>query len=394
MRAVLYVRLSKEDREGKKQGIDSTLVQETDGRAAIEAEGWKLIASPIIDDDVSGTLIDRDGLTEVRDLAKRKAIDVVVVRDLDRFSRLNPARTMSLLLELADHGVRLWQYSKRAFVSLSGNDYDLRAHPLVAHDCVDMDTAMPAEIIAAAASSATADYVENAWKRVTYAAASEVPGYDDQPAVDVYFRPRGIEDIVAMNAYDPTDRVGVWIGAPRPKRLRISKAQREAWTRISAHVANGYRLRRRVSAAEAILTSTGKTVHAEGDAKLARPREALRAAVLGIEMARGKLRRRPEEAILSWRALVAARWRLVDQFESDGKRYVVARTNAPTPEGPAALTQREKQVLAYAALGHTTKIIGYELGVSASTVRVLLHRAARKLGAKTRDELVALVQAM
>ncbi len=267
--------------------------------------------------------------------------------------------------------------------------YDLHSYPLRAHDCVDLDSPMSAEVVAAAVGTATPDYIEQSWKRLTCGAASEVPGYDDQPGLHVYFRPRGIEDVLAINAYDPNDEVGVWIGAPRAKRVRLTGAQRDLWTRISAHLANGYRLRRRAVAAEALLTTSGKTVHAEGHAKVAQSREALRVAALGIEKARGKLRRRPEEAVVSWRALVAARWSLVDQFESDGKRYLVARANAPTADGPPTLTEREKQVLAYASLGHATKIIAYELGVSASTVRVLLHRAARKLGVTTREELVA-----
>jgi DNA invertase Pin-like site-specific DNA recombinase len=119
MRAVLYVRLSKEDRAGKNEGIDSTKIQTTDGTSAIRDQGWQL-HSVIIDDDVSGTVLARDGLTQIRDLAKKREIDVVVVRDLDRFSRLSPARTMALLQELADCGVRVWTYQSKSPVELSG----------------------------------------------------------------------------------------------------------------------------------------------------------------------------------------------------------------------------------------------------------------------------------
>ena len=47
-----------------------------------------------------------------------------------------------------------------------------------------------------------------------------------------------------------------------------------------------------------------------------------------------------------------------------------------------------------AHLGHTDKVIAYELGLSASTVRVLLHRATRKLGASTRREALARFDAL
>ena len=69
---------------------------------------------------------------------------------------------------------------------------------------------------------------------------------------------------------------------------------------------------------------------------------------------------------------------LVDHFESDGKRYVLARRNDAAVRGLAALTDRERQALGYAALGHTNKLIAYEMGIvnmrlgEASAVPVLI----------------------
>ena len=91
--------------------------------------------------------------------------------------------------------------------------------------------------------------------------------------------------------------------------------------------------------------------------------------------------------------MVSARWTLVDQFESGGQRYVVARENAPRAMGPALLTQRENQVVSLAALGRTNKVIAYELGLAYATVRVLMGRACAKLGASTRSELLARLRA-
>jgi len=266
--------------------------------------------------------------------------------------------------------------------------YDLRELPMRASTFVNVESPLSAEFVGAVVASATPDYVEKSWKTLSFGAASEVPGYDDEIALKAFFRPNGMEDMVAVNAYDPSEATGVWIGAPRKARHRVRKAERELWGRVSAHIANGYRLRRREAALEAILTTTGKTVHAEGAAKLDDAREALSEAVRGVERARGVMRERdPDAAVVSWRALVSARWSLVDHFESDGKRYLVARTNEPTPRGPTTLTDRERQIVSYAVLGHSAKLIAYELGIAPSTVRVLLARAARKLGAKTPDEL-------
>jgi len=53
------------------------------------------------------------------------------------------------------------------------------------------------------------------------------------------------------------------------------------------------------------------------------------------------------------------------------------------------LSGRERQVLELAALRRSNKLIAYELGLAHATVRVLLSRAASKLGATSRAALVA-----
>lgn len=270
-----------------------------------------------------------------------------------------------------------------------GYVYDLRAGRVDVTTVADLDSVVPPNVLVAAVGSTTPDYIEESWKRLRCATASEVPGYDEQPAVKNYFEPLGVQDMFAVNAFDPSG-IGVWIGAPLARRHRVADDERASWSRIAAHVATAFRLRRRVKAVEAIVSPRGETVHAEGEATRIAARKKLRAAALAIEHSRGALRKKDaSEAVVNWRALVSGRWSLVDQFESDGRRYLVARTNDPKPSGPEVLTARERQVLAYAVLGHENKLIAYELGISASTVRVLLSRAARKLDVTTRAQLVA-----
>src|SRR5262249_40217443 len=60
--------------------------------------------------------------------------------------------------------------------------------------------------------------------------------------------------------------------------------------------------------------------------------------------------------------------------------------------GPEILSERERQVVVHAAEQHSTKEIAYDLRLSASTVRVLLHRATRKLGVTSRAELCERVE--
>src|SRR5262245_46553544 len=138
--------------------------------------------------------------------------------------------------------------------------------------------------------------------------------------------------------------------------------------------------------------SNGKVEHAVGVARSRESREQLARAGHDIMTARGRMRRlSPQEAIEIWRALVAGRWSVVDHFDTEGRRYLIARRNEPEPApsaGLASLTPRELEIVAYAALGHTNKLIAYELGLAPTTVATHLASAAAKLGVSTRIDLV------
>ena len=51
------------------------------------------------------------------------------------------------------------------------------------------------------------------------------------------------------------------------------------------------------------------------------------------------------------------------------------------------LTAREGQVVSLYRLGNDPKVIAYELGLAAATVRVLLGRAAKRLGVRRPRDL-------
>jgi DNA-binding CsgD family transcriptional regulator len=223
------------------------------------------------------------------------------------------------------------------------------------------------------------------------------------PAVLDHVQAFGVADMLAVNGIDPGLH-GCFLTGNLPRRRRVAPRTRGMWTRVATHLAAGYRLRRRLGggmaadrrralqpragASEAVLQPSGKIEHAVGVAVEREAREALRRAVRALERSRGPLRRKdPQVALDAWKGLVEARWTLIDHFDSDGRRYVVAASNETQSRSLRALSPRERQVVAYAALGHQNKLIAYELGLSPSTVGVLLGRAARKLGARSRVEL-------
>jgi DNA-binding CsgD family transcriptional regulator len=134
----------------------------------------------------------------------------------------------------------------------------------------------------------------------------------------------------------------------------------------------------------AIFSATGQLEYLAPKAD----RASLSEALLQRAWARRQARSDPERALHGWPALVDRRWSLVDRFEKDGAHYVVARVNPADRSRATALSPRELEVLERAALGHSNKVIAHDLNLADSTVRVLMARAAAKLRARTRVQLI------
>ncbi|WP_394837343.1 LuxR C-terminal-related transcriptional regulator [Pendulispora rubella] len=230
-------------------------------------------------------------------------------------------------------------------------------------------------------------------------ARAEDPFLRDWRATKGTAGPR-LDDILQVRSDGEPGR-GVVFGAGR-KSGGVPKDIEGLAPRLASHLGAMLRLRgRRQGGAmqrgpeggDAILTFDGKLSHARADATTHASRDALQHAARMVDRARGKLRRtEPETALALWGAMVAGRWTLVEQFDHDGKRFMVAyRNHVASPSATFCnLGQRERQVATLAALGHSNKLIAYELGLSVSAVSAYLARAAKKLGADSRVALVRL----
>jgi DNA-binding CsgD family transcriptional regulator len=182
---------------------------------------------------------------------------------------------------------------------------------------------------------------------------------------------------------------GVVITTVVPGGYRIR--HRPLWVRLAAHIGAGFRLRRLrhtpPEGAAAVLTPSGRLEHATPATEAARAE--LADAAQAMDRARGKLRRLdPDEASSIWRAMVCGEWSIAEWFDHDGKRFLIAHENRVAADAPPQLTSREWQAVACAAMGHSNKLIGYDLGLSTGTVSVLLRRAAEKMGASSRTALI------
>jgi DNA-binding CsgD family transcriptional regulator len=216
-----------------------------------------------------------------------------------------------------------------------------------------------------------------------------------------YMHPIGVHDVVGVTACDVTGHT-IFIAAPSPDLRRPAHRECAIWSRIAAHISAGARLRRAFpdvpngdlsEGADAVLSPSGSVTHAETPAQSSSARESLRRAAKAIDRARSKARPNEDEALDLWQGLVAGRWSLFDRFDTDGRRFLIARKNDPDVTDPRALTRRERQVLAYAAMGHSLKLIAYSLGISTSSVSTTRKSAMRKLGLRTHADVVRLFAA-
>jgi DNA-binding NarL/FixJ family response regulator len=191
--------------------------------------------------------------------------------------------------------------------------------------------------------------------------------------------------------------LGVAFGVLLKEQRRCTHMERKRWPHVSAHLGAGLRLRAvahrlRLDAepVEAILDSGGKLHDARREATSTSARALLRDAVCRIERARtASGRNDPDAAMESWEGLVDGRWSLVDRFDTDGRRFVVAVKNDPAHPDPRGLTAREREVAEFVGLGRSTKQISYTLGVSLSAVTNLTAQVQDKLGLSSRAELAA-----
>lgn len=208
----------------------------------------------------------------------------------------------------------------------------------------------------------------------------------------------GYLEMFGINGVDAAGR-GAAIAVPHLTKPGASRvARRDVWARVATHIAGASRLIRRLeresspqpSQGDAVLDGRGRLEDGPIDAHSGPVREALRTAAVAIDRARGsRIRRDDAEVTQLWRALVEGRWSLVEQFDRGGRRYIVAYRNNPRPDARLSLlSAREEQVVRAASLGHSNKLIAYELGLGPSTVASHLSRAAKKLGAEGRVALI------
>jgi len=200
-------------------------------------------------------------------------------------------------------------------------------------------------------------------------------------------------DKMTLTAIEP-DGGGCLFGSFQRERRPVSPALARSLTLLGTHLMAAHRLRTQLSRPHArpdafVLDTAGRLHGVTGKMPAPCERARLQRAVRARERARTRQGQQEPALLEDWRSFVEMGLTLIDHFERDGHRWVLAIDNRPTPVGLAQLSEREREVVRQAVLGLPNKVIAYNTGLAHSTVRVLLARAAAKLGARSRAQLVA-----
>lgn len=207
----------------------------------------------------------------------------------------------------------------------------------------------------------------------------------------------GCVDVCGLIGHDTNG--GIVTLALGVRELPLPRQTRSTLTRLAGHLGTAFRLRRRRGGPAAALLHRDRGRWAlgelaEGKQESVGDRSVLERAALAFDRAKNRVASDPDAALGYWKAMVEGKWTLVERFESDGRRVLLARPNEPKVAQLRALTAPELKVVALAALNHSAKLISYELGYAESTTSGLLASALGKLGLRHRSELVAVYRAL
>jgi len=227
--------------------------------------------------------------------------------------------------------------------------------------------------------------------RVSYTTVTQA-GLWTPEGLDV-FRAAGVQDYLMVVGASP--HVVISLGTLQARVLPRAPGSGSAWLRVCRHMHAGFRARLLLENAtalnecDAVLDPSGRLLEARGSARSPGVRERLRCAVLARERSRDWRALGEVESLERWGELVGGGWLLVDHFESNGRRYVLAVRSDQDSADLRTLSRSEALALEGAALGQPYKAMAAQLDVSLARVHQLVATGLAKLGLADAADLVS-----
>lgn len=223
----------------------------------------------------------------------------------------------------------------------------------------------------------------------------------DAPAYQIFkreFEHHGVIDAAGLIVPHPASRSYIFFTARHREFSGVPERARGRWISLQKHIAAVYDLRFRLQNGhfderDAVWFDTASKCVEAGPAQNPMLRERLRQLVNDREAAlsrktssqRGDLNR-------YWSNVLSGKWAILDRFDSDGRRFVVAVPISKYGDKLRGLSTRERKVFALLGSGLPNKLIGFELEISETAVSTHVHRIFSKLGIADRSALVQLSQ--
>jgi len=255
------------------------------------------------------------------------------------------------------------------------------------HTSPDLDAAL--ELLA---QHADAELVTSAFRSLHVGSLRQASSARMAPVL-ARIEAAGFGDWFYVNGLDASGLGCMLLIASRERELAPSAADLRVYRRLATNLASAFRCRRRLGVLSSDSSAEAKPseeIQARFAEVVGAVEEHLRTSASTLPApADGKKRSSRRPAIDLGHATSRAHLTLVHTFEENGSRYIVARENDAQSQGIEALTGRERQIVEHATSGFTNKQIAYNLGISDATVRVLMARAASRIGVRTRRELLA-----
>ncbi|HEX8111454.1 MAG TPA: LuxR C-terminal-related transcriptional regulator [Kofleriaceae bacterium] len=214
-----------------------------------------------------------------------------------------------------------------------------------------------------------------------------------EPAFREHAHPLGIKDFLAFKATSPCGKLSCTIGTPLARIERTSSYDKTPWRLLAKHMSFGLGVLHRsdnqpleLSDAANVFAPDGRVLHlatTAGSDCLA----SLRRAVLARERAR-LTRTDPGEAVELLDGALH-RYALIDHFETDGKRFVIACAPCDAASPVDKLSPRLRQIAnLLVTTGKSRKELAEQLGISIHTLDTEVKALYRRLNVRSRSELV------
>jgi DNA-binding CsgD family transcriptional regulator len=239
-----------------------------------------------------------------------------------------------------------------------------------------------------------APFAETVFGQTIGSTLSQLTGLGDavpkQPAFRQLWK-EPVVDLLGITSHDASGH-GLQFVVALDQTHGTSARERRLLMRVATHLGASDRLSRndrteRLDRADVVMAPTGRVLHSSSG-------EIARFASVKDGLARRDFARRrredPEAALDVWQGLVDGQWSIVDHFDTDGKRFVLAMKNAPDVAPRADLSPQDRRIAALVAMGHRDKDVAYMLGITPGSVAASLRRIRTALGARTRADIARL----